>query len=206
MTAVSAPIDYSAGPQSGGRAPAPGELGLVQAFVNSHYDIENDHGAELLHSPRALARWLESRGLLDPALGASLSRADLRRAIDVREGLRAMLAANNGAEWDADAVARLNRAAGRPGVVIQFHRDGPSFEPYERDLDGAFGVLLGIVARAGLAGRWTRFKACPGDDCGWAFYDYSRNQASAWCSMAVCGSRSKARAYRRRNRRTGGRR
>jgi predicted RNA-binding Zn ribbon-like protein len=206
MTPVTAAIDFSAGPQAGGREPAPGDLGLVQAFVNSHYDIEREHGAELLHSPRALAGWFERRGLLDASLAGALSRADLRRALDVREGLRSMLAANNGAAWDADAVARLNRAAARPGGVIQFHPDGPSFEPHERDLDGAVAVLLGVVARAQLDGRWARFKACPGDDCGWAFYDYSRNQASAWCSMAVCGSRSKARAYRLRNRQTGIRR
>jgi predicted RNA-binding Zn ribbon-like protein len=205
MTPVTVEIDYSAGPQAGGREPAPGELGLVQSFVNSHYDLEGDHGGELLHSPRALAGWLSSRGLLDP--GRPLARADLRRALDVREGLRAMLAANNGADWDADAVERLNRAMDRPGIVIQFHGDGPRFEPYERDFDGALGVLLGIVARAQLDNRWQRFKACPGDDCGWAFYDYSRNQASGWCSMSVCGSRSKARAYRERhNQRKGARR
>jgi predicted RNA-binding Zn ribbon-like protein len=112
-----------------------------------------------------------------------------------------MLAANNGEPWDPEAVARLNRAAPRPALVIQFAPDGPTFEPDRRDFDGALGVLLGIVARSQLDGTWTRFKACPGDDCGWAFYDYSRNQASAWCSMAVCGSRAKARAYRQRHRR-----
>ncbi|HEX6461147.1 MAG TPA: CGNR zinc finger domain-containing protein [Thermoleophilaceae bacterium] len=200
-------FDYSAGPQSGGREPAPGELGLVQAFVNSHYDLAHEHGAELLHSPSALASWLEARGLLDRACAAKISRADLRRALDIREGLRAMLAANNGAAWDQQAVEKLNRAAAaRPAVLIQFHRDGPSLELYERDIDGAFALLLGIVARAQLDGTWARFKACPGDDCGWAFYDYSRNQASAWCSMSVCGSRSKARAYRQRNRRRRSRR
>jgi predicted RNA-binding Zn ribbon-like protein len=198
MSPVTGQIDYGAGPQSGDREPAPGELGLVQAFVNSHYDLDGEHGAELLHSPRALAAWLSSRGLLDPSL--SLTRAELRRALDAREGLRAMLAANNGEGWDPDAVARLNGAAARPGVVIQFAPDGPAFEPHKRDFDGALGVLYGIVARAQLDGTWARFKACPGDDCGWAFYDYSRNQASAWCSMAVCGSRSKARAYRQRHR------
>jgi predicted RNA-binding Zn ribbon-like protein len=199
-------IDYSAGMQSGGREPAPGELGLVQAFVNTHYDLEHDRGAEILHSPSALGGWLAQRGLLDSPRIEDLTRADLRRAVDVREGLRAMLAANNEEHWDAAAVAQLNRAGTRPGVVIQFTPDGPLFQPHAGDLDGAFGVLFAIVARAQLEGSWSRLKACPGDDCGWAFYDYSRNQASGWCSMAVCGQRSKARAYRQRNRRTGGRR
>ncbi len=33
--------------QPGGRRPAPSELALVQAFINSHYDLEVNHGAEL---------------------------------------------------------------------------------------------------------------------------------------------------------------
>jgi predicted RNA-binding Zn ribbon-like protein len=200
MMPVTATIDFEAGPQPAGREPAPGSLGLIQAFVNTHYDLEGDHGAEILSSPRALRDWLTARGLVDRSL--ELTRADLRAALDVREGLRAMLAANNGAVLDVEAVKRLNRAARRPGVVIQFAADGsPSFEPARDDLDGALAFLLAIVARSRLDGTWERFKACPGDDCGWAFYDYSRNQASAWCSMAICGSRAKARAYRMRNRR-----
>jgi predicted RNA-binding Zn ribbon-like protein len=205
MTPVTATIDLEAGPQPASRAPAPGVLGLVQAFVNTHYDLEHDKGAEVLSSPRALRDWLAARGLVEPSL--ELDRGDLRAALDVREGLRAMLAANNGAELDLEAVERLNRAAGRPGVVIQFEPDGsPRFEPARRDLNGALAFMLAIVARSRLEGSFRRFKACPGEHCGWAFYDHSRNQASAWCSMAICGSRAKARAYRQRNRRTGSRR
>ena len=197
MLPVTVAIDFDAGPQPAGRQAAPGSLGLVQAFVNSHYDLERDHGAEILSSPRALRDWFAQRGIVDRSL--ELTPSDLRAAIDIREGLRAMLAANNGAVLDVDAVERLNRAGRRPGIVIRFALDGgPRFEPARRNLDGALAFVLAIVAGACLDGSWTRFKACPGNDCGWAFYDYSRNQASAWCSMAICGSRAKARAYRRR--------
>ena len=196
---MTAPIDFDAGPQSGGREPAPGELGLVQAFVNTHWDLEHDLGGEVLHSPAALGRWLVGRGLLEP--GVTLARADLRRALAVREGIRALLAANNGSPLDPGAIEALNRAASRSAVVIQFTPDGsPRFEPRRADLDGALGLLLAVVGRAQLDGTFARFKACPGEDCGWAFYDYSKNQASAWCSMAVCGSRAKARTYRQRRR------
>jgi hypothetical protein len=40
--------------QPGGRSPAPGELGLVQAFINTHYDLVDEHGAELLRDAGAL--------------------------------------------------------------------------------------------------------------------------------------------------------
>jgi predicted RNA-binding Zn ribbon-like protein len=205
MTPVTGTIDFDAGVQPSGREPAPGSLGLVQAFVNTHYDLDGEHGAEVLSSPRALRDWLAHHGLVGASL--ELTRADLRAALEVREGLRAMLAANNGAVLDVAAMERLNRAARRPGVVIQFAPDGdPTFEPARRDLDSALAFVLAIVARSQLDGSWKRFKACPGHDCGWAFYDYSRNQASAWCSMAICGSRAKARAYRSRNRRASSRR
>jgi predicted RNA-binding Zn ribbon-like protein len=51
-----------------------------------------------------------------------------------------------------------------------------------------------------LDGTWDRLKACPGHDCGWAFYDHSRNQTGRWCSMSVCGGRAKARAHYHRRR------
>jgi predicted RNA-binding Zn ribbon-like protein len=49
------------------------------------------------------------------------------------------------------------------------------------------------AAVAMLDGTWSRLKACR--ECRWAFYDHSRNGAGSWCSMAVCGSRVKQRAY-----------
>ncbi len=39
-----------------------------------------------------------------------------------------------------------------------------------------------------------RVKQCPGtDDCGWLFFDTSKNQSRQWCSMEGCGSRAKMR-------------
>ena len=49
-----------------------------------------------------------------------------------------------------------------------------------------------------VVGAWPRLKACRETTCRWAFYDASKNRSSIWCSMAVCGSRAKARTYRRR--------
>jgi predicted RNA-binding Zn ribbon-like protein len=48
-------------------------------------------------------------------------------------------------------------------------------------------------------GTWSRLKACRAADCRWAFYDRARNHSRHWCSMEVCGNRTKARAYRARH-------
>ena len=52
------------------------------------------------------------------------------------------------------------------------------------------------------AGDLERVKQCPGaDDCGWLFYDASRNATRRWCSMEGCGSRVKMRRHYARQKR-----
>jgi predicted RNA-binding Zn ribbon-like protein len=186
--------------QPGDREPAPGDLWLVQAFVNSRWDLERD--LEDQFGDRAgLVTWLAERELV-PA-GTRVSAADLRRARDARDGLQALLFANNGVELDREAVEKLDRALRGPGPFVQLAADSPpDFIPWSRDVEGVLALIGTIAAIAQLDGSWMRLKACPGEDCGWAFYDHSRNQAGSWCSMSVCGSRAKARDYRRRKRRS----
>jgi predicted RNA-binding Zn ribbon-like protein len=65
---------------------------------------------------------------------------------------------------------------------------------------GASGVVATVLAAAAEGAHreiWHRLKACR--ECGWVFYDRSKNRSGSWCTMAICGSRSKMRAYRKRN-------
>jgi predicted RNA-binding Zn ribbon-like protein len=194
--------------QPGGRRPAPGALEPVQAFINTHYDLERDHGAELLGTPGALGDWLARRGLLTEP--ARLGDRDLQRALVAREGLRELARANTSSADVAVPAARagpdaaraaLNEAAAGAIVALRFTPEGPRYlTPADAGLDGALGALLADAARAMVDGSWARLKICPGNDCGWAFYDHSRNQAGRWCSMSVCGGRAKARSHYHRHR------
>ncbi|MGI8571884.1 MAG: CGNR zinc finger domain-containing protein [Solirubrobacteraceae bacterium] len=184
------------GRQPGDREPAPTHLRLVQEFVNSFCDLDRGQ-QEQWATPAALERWLTERELLAP--DAAVGQADLDRALDVRDGLRALLFANNGAPVDNDALDRLNHALKVPGLYVQLASSvPPDFAAQRRDLDAVLAMVATTVAVAQLNGSWDRLKACRGEHCGWTFYDYSRNQGSNWCAMSVCGSRAKARAYRRR--------
>ena len=132
--------------------------------------------------------------------GLAVGPADLRRAIDFREALRAVLLANNdgGAPGPA-AVAVLNRIAERAKLVTHFdERGAATLEPVSGGIDGALGRLLAIVHDAMEAGDWRRLKACRNATCLWAFYDTSKNRSRHWCSMDSCGSQVKARTYRQR--------
>ena len=113
--------------QPGDRAPAPGELALVQSFINSHYDLEVEHGADLFATPDALAAWLRRRGLLGS--GESLEAADARSARAVREALRSIAGANGDPDRSAPrhAIAALDGAARGVAVGIRFTGGEPRF-------------------------------------------------------------------------------
>jgi predicted RNA-binding Zn ribbon-like protein len=175
---------------------APAPLRLVQRYINS-VDLEN--GEDELTSPEALRAWLAERDLMGP--DEPVSAADLDRALDVREGLRALLLANNGLPADAERVEQLDRAVARAGVRVRFRPGAPpSLEPEAGGVDGALARLMAIVAAAVEQGAWARLKACHRDPCFWAFYDNSKNRSGRWCRMEDCGNIEKARAFRERRR------
>jgi predicted RNA-binding Zn ribbon-like protein len=180
--------------EPGDRAPAPGALRLVQRFVNTN-DLET--GPDLLPDAPALSAWLADARVLD--LGAELSTDDHRRAIELREAIRELVAGHAGLPSDPAAMAVVNEAAGRAGVQPVLDDPATRFEPSAAGIDGALGRIVAAIHESIAEGTWPRLKACPNDRCHWAFYDRSRNRSRNWCSMSVCGSREKnRRAYRRR--------
>jgi len=63
--------------------------------------------------------------------------------------------------------------------------------------------LLAAIARSGAeliaGGARDSLKQCANPDCRILFYDDSRTHRRRWCSMALCGNRSKVAAFARRN-------
>ena len=142
---------YDAGPQPGGRRPAPrrGRLALVQAFETSFRDLRERRSVDHFATRAGLAEWLEERGL-DPG---AVSDADLRRAIGVRDGLRSLLAKHNGAPRDAPALR--DAAHGLP-VAVCIDRDGRTWPVVlGQGVKGALGLIMADV-RARANGTWER--------------------------------------------------
>ena len=175
--------------------PAPGALALVQGFVNTRNIM---HGYDLLEDVEGAAAWLAERGLLDE--GARLDETARSRIVEFREGLRGLLLAHNGVSADG-GVEGLNELA--EDALLRVHFDGegvPGLLPVGSGTAGG-GVPARLRVAAGGAssgGTWRRLKACRNEGCLWAFYDGSKNRSGSWCTMDVCGSRAKMRAYRRR--------
>lgn len=172
-----------------------GSLRLVREFVNT-YDLEGD--TEALGSPDDLTKWLRHNGLLGVS---EAGPADHARGIELREAIRELLAANHEGSASPAAAARLTAAARRARLHPEFTASGSSvLVPGASGVDAALGSLLVVITEAMADGRWRRLKVCRNDACRWAFFDTSRAGAGKWCSMAICGNRSKAAAWRARRR------
>ncbi|HZO50084.1 MAG TPA: ABATE domain-containing protein [Gaiellaceae bacterium] len=170
---------------------AEGPLRLVQLFVNT---VDHERAAEWLPTPAALGDWLAEHGL---AVAEELDAAGLERAQALREALRTLLRANALGGEAPDAVRTVNEAAAAAGLRVQLDETAaPRLVVHGAGVDAALGRILVAVVEAMLDGSWSRLKACR--QCGWAFYDASRNRSATWCSMQICGNRTKTRAYRRR--------
>jgi predicted RNA-binding Zn ribbon-like protein len=174
------------------RQTATGDIGLVQAFVNS---VDLQDGPEELDDPNTLKAWLVAKGLLE---GTELvGTSDLKHAIALREAVRAVIGANTGSKVYPVEVATLNGAATASGLRMRFGADGkPRLEPDATGVVAAMGRIVAAMYTAMEDEDCHRLKLCSSQTCRWAFYDRSKNHSSRWCTMASCGNREKARRFR----------
>jgi predicted RNA-binding Zn ribbon-like protein len=160
---------------------APEPLRQVQLFVNT-VDLEHDRD------------WLDE---LLAEHGVTPTRAELTGARETREALRELLYANNRQRIESDPHAALRKAARLARFTLDLER--PELVADAPGVDGLIGRVLATAYVAMADGTWTRLKACRNHGCRWAFYDYSKNRSASWCSMQLCGNRTKTRSYRRRH-------
>jgi predicted RNA-binding Zn ribbon-like protein len=165
----------------------PERLWLVESFLNS-VDVESAQD-DLETLPR-FRRWLRDHHR--SAAAEAASEADLTLARDLRTELRAGLTCgSNGRD--------LDRLANGIGLAARFDGAGrASLVPAETGVRGVLGEVLAAIVRAEHDGTWSRLKICSSAECRYVYYDRSKNGSRRWCSMRVCGNRSKTRAYRER--------
>lgn len=183
--------------QPGGRTPAPPPLTLVQDFVNTEVP---DFNLDELATPALLHDWLVTRGLLTSEEGPVGIGAH-RRAVALRRALRLLaLSHSHDRELTVTETESVRSAFHAIPVRLTPSGSGVRIEPAADGVDRALGTVLSLIDEAERSGIWSRFKACAKDGCGWVFYDSSRNRSSCWCSMKICGNRTKATQARLRSR------
>jgi hypothetical protein len=176
-----------------GTSSAPGTLEQVRAFLNT-WRLPHETRTPADDLPALITRAADWRAAL-PDIPRPHPR-DLDELLTLRADLRAALGRT--------APAGLREWFERRPVRVTVGDEAHPLR-YRPGDDCAAAVIVAMVAAALAEGQWARLKSCP--DCRNVFYDHSRNRSRTWCSMyaetpdgRACGSISKVRAYRKRQR------
>jgi predicted RNA-binding Zn ribbon-like protein len=163
----------------------PGSAGVLEPLRRFCNTTNRENGADAWRTPRELADWLAREGY--GPVGA-IDRAALQRFVALRDELWRGVCSH-----DFEA---FGRAAGVVTVRVEATTADVALVPARSGVDAVVARLVLTAVDAAAAGALGRLKSC--QHCRWVFHDTSKNRSGRWCSMAACGGRDKARAYRRR--------
>jgi predicted RNA-binding Zn ribbon-like protein len=158
-------------------------------FLESTSIVSAGRGAQLLGLPQS-----------DPQAADGLLRKARRLGSALRKVFTAMLRKQRMAdEWIEPINEILRITEGHDELVGREGNWKIEFVAREGGLDW----LLAAVARSGAEiiaeGARARLRLCANPHCGLFFCDNSRTRRRRWCSMAVCGNRSKVAAFARKH-------
>jgi len=174
---------------------------LALDFVGTRRKRRNDAPVEKLESPGDVDAWLTESGIVDdaePAATPPADDADLAAGIQLREAIHALMRARMaGDPLPADAVDLVNAAAAEPPLGIRITDDGPRRYGTPRQ---AYSSLAREAVSIASGADGALLRECGRPECTQIYLDRSRGHRREWCSMATCGNRMKAAAYRARQR------
>jgi len=158
-------------------------------FLSMTNIISPERGAQLLGLPQ-----------IDPQASEALLLKARRLNVALRKAFIALVRKQRMAgEWIEPVNEILRITEGHDELVGQDSTWKIEFIAREGGLDW----LLAAVARSGAEiiaeGTQARLRLCANPPCGLFFYDDSRTRRRRWCSMALCGNRSKVAAFARKH-------
>jgi len=182
-------------------------------FINTQF-VLNGRPVDLLATFSDLVTWLVQIHLLTVEEGKKLERQwgrqgegaqTLEQARAFRVALREMVeriaAGRSVSQATTETINDMLRY--RIGYPQLTRRSGKFEREFQAESQGA-NQLLGLLAEAATnllcMCDFSLIKKCQNLACVLFFYDTTKNHARHWCSMTICGNRSKVAAHYRRHR------
>jgi predicted RNA-binding Zn ribbon-like protein len=193
---------------------------LAFDFTNTSSGRGTPTHQEHLRSAEHVVVWACHAGILQPyeeaaSLLALTARPELgltllNRALALREALyeigTALAAGRRLCASHLDELAAAHAAAIAEARLVA---DGERLAWRWRVADAPVGAIIGpitlsalsLLLRSDTGPIQGRIKQCAGHQCGWLFFDATRNNSRRWCEMEVCGNRAKQKRRRKAERR-----
>jgi len=171
--------------------PANAELSWDQliAFLESARIVTPERGGELRALSHSGPQAAESLLHKAQRLGSAL-----RTAFDALLHRQKMFR-----EWIEPVNEILRITEGHDELVFTDHDLEIAFVAREGGLEWLLAAVARSAAEIIVEGTRARLHRCANPHCGLFFYDTSRTHRRRWCSMTLCGNRSKVAAFARRH-------
>jgi len=214
MTAPAPP----AAPRPGSRAGRLPQIAGVLAldFCNSSSGRGGPHHLEHLQCAGDVLAWAQHAALLSPSaaeraargLGREGAGVLLEQALALREAVHEAAGALAAGREPAPAsleqlLQEQARCLAAARLESEGQRYGLAWDPGRDLLPAVLGPIAQSAVKLLLESDLGRVKQCGGVDCGWLFFDQTKNGRRRWCEMSVCGNRAKQRRLRDRVLRAG---
>ena len=182
-------IDFANTPSHPGVAAREPSWEELVGFLEASHVVSRERGANLLALPET-----------DPESALKI----LSRAIRLREGLRNAFGAMARKERvAAECIAPINEILRITEGHDELTPSGTGWKLEFMAREGGVEWLFAAVARSAAEiiaeGAQARLRMCANPSCSLYFFDASRTHRRRWCSMAICGNRSKVSSFAKRH-------
>jgi len=185
-------------------------------FINTKL-VVNERPVDLLATFSDLVTWLGQAHLLTEEDGKQIDRQwggqakgtqTLEQARVFRATLREMVERiASGRPVPQAAVEAINYLLryriGCPQLIRRKGKFERGFQTESQDANQLLGLLAEAASDLLCTCDLSLIKKCQNPACVLFFYDTTKNHARHWCSMSLCGNRSKVAAHYRRHRNQG---
>ncbi len=186
---------------------------LCLDFINTRY-VLNGQQVDLLATFSDLVTWLVQIHLLTGEEAKKIERQwgrqakgtqTLEQARAFRVTLREMVERiTAGRPVPQDAIEAINEMLryriGYPQLTSRSGRFERGYQAESQEANQLLGLLAEAASNLLCRGDFSLIKKCQNPACVLFFYDTTKNHARHWCSMTICGNRSKVAAHYRRHR------
>jgi predicted RNA-binding Zn ribbon-like protein len=178
-------------------------------FVNTVGYISSENPTENLKSFSDLIEWSKQGKLIsdDDAIviftkakknileSEKVFRRVLRLRKSVYDIFRFVISGEEISDKDLTVFNReLSLAMSKAEIL--FH-EGELIWDWKNDgIERILFLITRIAAQLLTSSDLEKLKCCSGENCGWLFYDTSKNKRRQWCDMRDCGNLAKARRFR----------
>ncbi|KLJ00803.1 ABATE domain-containing protein [Luteimonas sp. FCS-9] len=167
-------------------------------FINTAFGTGAER-RDCLASDRSVLDWLAQAGVLPDGVDRA-PRGIAAQARALREEARTLVAAAQAGH--AADMRTLNGVldAGQPVRRLVWDdaraRPLPASRPRGRDAASLLYPVADAIAQLLAESDLRHVRTCEAHDCSLVFLDTTKSHRRRWCSMAVCGNRMKAAAFR----------